>query len=137
MKARININPPPEDGRCDCCRRDFSELTPFRKTGDLLVEDFDGELLIKTFKAIGKYDEQDRKAWKRVEKIMEKEGCARDGPLDWMIKIHGKEKGEQHLYAVGLYSQVGSSWECRDCVVLDEKEYFEQLEKTYSNYKSS
>ena len=21
MKARININPPPEDGQCDCCGR--------------------------------------------------------------------------------------------------------------------
>ena len=47
IKARININPTPKDGRCDCCGRHISELTPFGKAGDPLVGDFDGELLVK------------------------------------------------------------------------------------------
>jgi hypothetical protein len=29
IEPRININPPPEDGRCDCCGKHISELTPF------------------------------------------------------------------------------------------------------------
>ena len=60
-KARININPPPEDGRCDCCGRHISELTPFGKAGDPLVGDFDGELLIKKLRAVGPYDEKAEK----------------------------------------------------------------------------
>ena len=55
----------------------------------------------------------------------------------WMIKIYGKEKGKKYRLAVDAYSLVGSSWECRDCAVLDADEYFEQLKKTHSNYKSN
>ena len=96
-KARININPPPEDGRCDCCGRHISELTPFGKAGDPLVGDFDGELLVKKFRPVGPYNEKAEQAFKHVEKLMEKEGRAGEDPLDWMIKIYGKEKGEQYL----------------------------------------
>jgi hypothetical protein len=46
-KARVSINPPPEDGRCDCCGKHISELKSFGKTGDSLVGDFDGKLLVK------------------------------------------------------------------------------------------
>ena len=91
-KARIIINPPPKDGRCYCCGRHISELTPFGKAGDPLVGDFDGALLVKNNRPIEPYGEQARKAWKRVKKIMEKEGRARDDPVDWMIKINGKEE---------------------------------------------
>ena len=135
IKARVSINPPPEDGRCDCCGRHISELTPFGKAGDPLVGDFDGELLVKKWRAVGPYDEKAEQALKYVEKLMEKEGCAGDDPLNMMIKIYGKDKGERYLFTVEAFSQVGSSWECRDCAVLDEEEYFEQIEKTYSNYK--
>ena len=132
VKAKININPPPEGGHCDCCGRHISELTPFGKAGDPLVGDFDGELLVKRWRSAGPYDEQAEKSFKHVEKLMEKAGHPDDDPLDWMVKRYGKEKGEQYLCAVYAYGQVGSSWECRDCAVLDEDEYFEQLKKTYS-----
>jgi hypothetical protein len=29
-----NINPPPQDGRCDCCGRHISELRPFGDSGE-------------------------------------------------------------------------------------------------------
>jgi len=132
IEARVNINPPPEDGRCHCCGRHISKLTPFGKAGNPLVGDFDGELLVKKWRAVGPYDEKAEKALKYVEKIMEKQGCAGEYPLDWMIKIYGKEKGERYLFTVEAFSQVGSSWECRDCAVLEGDEYFEQIEKTYS-----
>jgi hypothetical protein len=131
--ARFNINPPPEDCRCDCCGRHISELTPFGKAGDPLVGDFDGELLVKTWRPTFPYNEQAEKAFKHVEKIMKEEGHAGEDPEDWMIKIYGKEKGQQYLNAVYAYGCIGSSWECRECIVLDEDEYFEQFEETYSD----
>ena len=136
IEARFNINPPPEDGRCECCGRHISELTPFGKAGDPLVGDFDGELLVKKFRPSGPYDEQAEKAWDRVEKLMEKEGRAGEDPLDMMIKIYGKHVGEKHYWSYQLFDQIGKSWECRDCAVLDEDEYFEYLEEIYSNIEN-
>ena len=128
-KARININPPPEDFSCDCCGRHISELTPFGKAGDPLVGDFDGALLVKKHRPQGPYNEQAEKAFIHVEKILEEEGHAGEDPEDWMIKIYGKEKGQQYLNAVYAYGCIGSSRECRDCAILDEDEYFERLFK--------
>ena len=135
IKAGVNINPPPKDGWCVCCGRHISELTPFGKAGDPLVGDFDGELLIKKFRTIGPYDEKADQALKYVEMLMEKEGCTGDYLLEWMEKIYGKEKGERYHLIVDAYSQGEWSWECRECAVLDTDEYFEQIEKTYSNKK--
>lgn len=46
----ININPPPADGRCECCGKHISELKPYGKAGDPLVGDFNGQFLIKTYR---------------------------------------------------------------------------------------
>jgi len=48
----VRINPPPSDGRCECCRRHVSELKPFGGPGDPLVGDFSGALLVKHFRCI-------------------------------------------------------------------------------------
>jgi len=132
-KAKININSSPEDRWCDCCGRHVSKLTPFGKAGDPLVGDFDGALLVKKYRRAGPYNEQAETAFKRVEEIMEEEGHAGEDPEEWMIKKYGKEKGQQYLNAVYAYGCIGSSRECRDCIVLDEDEYFEQVEKAYSH----
>ena len=50
IEARININPPPGNGRCECCGKHISKLTPFGKAGDPLVGYFEGELLVKKFR---------------------------------------------------------------------------------------
>jgi hypothetical protein len=50
------INPPPQDGRCDCCGRHINELSPFGKAGDPLVGDFDGAYLVKRWRAEGPPD---------------------------------------------------------------------------------
>ena len=135
IKARININPPPPDGRCNCCGRHISELPPFGKAGDPLVGDFNGELLVKKFRPSGPYDEQAEKAWDRVEKLMEKEGRAGEDPLDMMIRIYGKHAGEKYYWSYQLFDQIGKSWECRDCAVLSLDEYFER--KYLVNNKSN
>ncbi len=47
-KKTISINPPPRDRACECCGR--KDMKPFGKAGDPLVGDFDGALLVKTFR---------------------------------------------------------------------------------------
>ena len=67
LRPRISINPPPADGRCNCCGRHLSELKPFGKAGDPMVGDFDGALLIKKFRPDFPYDEGAEKAWDEAE----------------------------------------------------------------------
>jgi hypothetical protein len=121
----ININPPPKDGRCECCGRHISELKPFGKAGDPLVGDFDGALLVKRWRPDGPYDEEAERAMKNAEKRFRDEGY--ENPLEWMVNEYGKDKGEQFFFAVELHHDLRKSWECRDCIVLDEEEYFEKL----------
>lgn len=82
----VQINPPPEEGCCECCGRHVSELKPFGGPGDPLVGDFTGAFLVKHFR-------QDRES---------------SDSDQWFITL-------------------GPSWECRDCIVLGCKEYYERL----------
>jgi hypothetical protein len=52
-----NINPPPQNGKCECCGKHISELKPFGGPGDPLVGDFTGVYLIKKWRTDGPYDE--------------------------------------------------------------------------------
>ena len=79
----INLNPPPQDGKCECCGKHISEIKPFGGSGDPLVGYFTGAYLVKKWRDYG--------------------GC------------------------------VSSSWECRDCAVLDEDEFHERLKQTYKS----
>jgi hypothetical protein len=131
LKPRININPPPADGKCDCCGRHISELEPFGKAGDPLVGDFEGALLIKKWRPAGPYDEEAEKALFQADKCLSDAGRKGEDPIHWMVKVYGKEKGEKLYWSAMAYAATGSSWECRDCAVLDEDEYFEKLKECY------
>lgn len=127
LKARpgININPAPQDGRCMCCNRHITEVKPFGKAGDPLVGDFDGAYLVKRWRPDGPYDDE-------AETVMaEAERCYRDDgfktSLDWMINKYGEERAEQFSFSVQLHAGEGKSWECSDCIILDEAEYFAKL----------
>jgi hypothetical protein len=124
LRQGINVNPPFDD-RCDCCGRHIRELKPFGKAGDPLIGDFNGEVLVKKWRPTGPYDKEAEMATTEAEKYYEETGCK--DPLEWLIKKYGKQKGEKLDYLKSLYSQMGSSWECRDCIVLDTDEYFEKL----------
>jgi len=122
-KGFISINPPPQDGRCEVCGRHLSELTPFGGPGDPLVGDFSGELLVKRWRPEGPYHEAAEEAWKLYKKENPNQD---DDPLPWFISKFGDNEGTE-LYGAGfLYSSSRSSWECRDCSVLDNNEYFEK-----------
>ena len=125
-KPGININPPSEDGRCDCCGRHIRELKPFGGPGDPLVGDFTGAFLVKGYRSCGSYsyDEEAEKAFEEAfeEAMRRYEADGFDDPLHWMI--------EKSLGANEDCYSVGSSWECRDCIVLDDNEYFEKLKQS-------
>ena len=138
------INPPPSDGRCSVCGRHMSELKPFGGPGDPLVGDFNGELLVKRWRAEGPYDEEGEKAGKEYEKenplrvkfeqpiadgVSHVEYEDREDPISWFINKFGEEKGKRLYYGGMLSSSSRPSWECRDCFILDEDEYFEKLEQ--------
>lgn len=55
----FNLNHPPRDGRCDCCGKHISELKSFGKAGDPLVGDFYGAYLVKTYRTVIYYDDDD------------------------------------------------------------------------------
>ena len=123
----IDTNPPPQDGECDCCGKHMSELKPFGKAGDPLVGDFDGALLIKKFRtALPQSDAE-------TERIYEQFIVARDPHSDYdkarenLIEQYGERDAEILMVRVEGGSQVGSSWECRNCIGLDMFEYFEKL----------
>jgi len=122
---KILINPPPEDRRCQCCGRHISELEPFGKAGDPLVGDFNGALLVKSFRPSGPCDEEIELAMSEAERCYETDGF--DDPLEWMIDKFGKKKAEELCFTAEAYNCVGASWECRNCICLGTNEYFEKL----------
>lgn len=110
-KRVVHINPPPSDNKCNCCGKSMSELKPFGKAGDPLVGDFDGALLVKSFRTMAPHDENLDKLVEAVE--------------DWekFFESHPNRAKNLSFYDQ-LVSTVEASWECRDCIVLGEEEYF-------------
>ena len=127
LRPRININPPPSDGRCDCCGRHMGELKPFGGHGDPLDTDYTGALLVKTTAPLAPYIEEVEKAVLEAERCFKSDGFASE--LDWMIDKFGKEKAEAFDYAHFYHHDGVHSWECRDCVVLNMDEYSEILKR--------
>ena len=59
----VNTDPPPQEGKCDCCEKAVSELKPFGKAGDPLVGDFDGILLICKLRFLFPQNEELEMIW--------------------------------------------------------------------------
>ena len=127
--ASISVNWPPSDGRCMCCGRHLSELTPFGGPGDPVRGDFSGALLIKYCRPTGPYDEEAVKAHKEALECHEADGY--DDHIEWMKAKYGEEEGF-HLYITDVaWNTYTTSWECRDCVILPDSEYFARLYEGY------
>ena len=94
-----------------CCGRHVSQLKPFGKTGDPLVGDFDGALLVRRYRVPFPPNEE-------VNEIIGNE----DKEKEYLEK-YGQEKfGNMMLYQQ-LSMNVSISWECRDCICLSTKRY--------------
>lgn len=95
----FSINPPPQDGCCEICRKNWRKLEPFGGPGDPLVGDFSGAMLVKKFRPMAP--------------------PLSDGEMEQFKREFGEEKAS-------LYDQcqntIEASWECRECIVLPSKE---------------
>ena len=131
-KPGININPPPVEGRCQCCRRHISELKPFGGPDDPLVGDFSGAMLIKIWRAFGPFCEKEESAYKEAQMRFEKEGFL--DPMAYLVDKYGPEEAQHIWGAVEAAGSISSSWVCRDCVLLDQNEY---IVKKYSYSKKN
>ena len=108
----IIINGPPEDRRCECCGRHITELQPFGKEGDPLVGNFEGALLVKTFRAMAP---RDMIAERKLKTLKTSE--------DWEeLEKEDKKEFENLSFYDQLRSTVEASWECRDCIILDDSD---------------
>jgi hypothetical protein len=120
---RMIIDPPPKDRRCECCRGHISELKPF---DDPKYPHLIGKYLVRTFRRGLPYNEEAERALDEAEANC-KEGHS---PSQWLIEKYGENKGNILNIMGHGSSTVGASWECRDCVILDDDEYFDKLWKS-------
>lgn len=103
----INIDPPPQDGRCECCLKHLSELKKYDG-------EFSGSILVKNSRPTNPaYDAFEFYSDTSLES---------DRPPKGLIVnvIPVLIKGPQFLSSI-------ASWECRDCAGLSSSEYLEKV----------
>ena len=129
-KMTMGINPPPSNGCCECCGRNIKELKPFGKAGDPLVGDFNGAILVKTFRTMANPTGKDKERIDRLMDIygLEAEGKVTPKEITELLKkeFPGKELESYNLLAQ-LSQTVSASWECRTCILLSDEEYSRKL----------
>ena len=79
---------------------------------------------MKRFRPGAPYDEEAETARKEAERCYEGENF--NNELDYMIHKYGKERGKDLFYTAEAHGASHSSWECKDCAVLDVNEYLEK-----------
>jgi len=117
---KIYINPPPRDGKCHICGTHVDDLKPYGKEGDPLNGNFEGAKLVKTYRALaeeGSCPELDI-ILKEQDRLMK----LNDNQWDEGIQITLEQQyGMKLVDQAYMYDQacntVGSSWECRDCII--------------------
>jgi hypothetical protein len=104
--------------KCYICDKDENELKSFGGPGDPLVGDFTGQKLVKVYRALYEGPEIDE-----YEQILD-EYTSEAQPGDiWKDNIneleakYGHEKVDKAFNYDQAKSTVGSSWECRDCII--------------------
>lgn len=118
MVIKLHINPSPQDRKCECCKKHMNDIKPFGKEGDPLVGNFEGVKLLKNFRvmlprSMVKYD---------IDKYMNNDVFDEEK----FIKENGKEELERFWMAEQLSSTIEASWECRDCFILNENDYYKK-----------
>jgi hypothetical protein len=123
----VNLNPPPKDGRCECCGRHISELKPLGKARHPIFGDVGGALLIKRWRKLSPHDARPKIVHGEMF-VKWPAGTILENGMRYLIEQSGDGQAEEiRLYHFSGENKVGASWECRDCLDLDEEEYFERL----------
>jgi len=118
--------------RCEVCGKQISELKPFsdEKFADLIKKGLlkKHTRLVKIFRPLGPPVEEAGRTWEEAEKVFNEmsglDACT--WFQSWFISRYGKERGHELLTATNLYGIKELVWQCRDCALLDENEYFEK-----------
>jgi hypothetical protein len=123
----INLNPPPKDGRCECCGRHISELKPFGRARHPIFGDVEGALLVKQWRKLLPSDVKPQNVHGEMV-VKGPTGTIFENGKKYLIEKSGDERAEEiRLYHFSGENKVGASWVCRDCACLDEEEYLERL----------
>ena len=131
----ININPPPSDGKCKCCRRHISELKPYGGAGDPIFGDFDGELLVKTWMPMYPPIEDDDRLYEKYFGDCDTEKDYSEAK-DVIVRDLGEKEAERIINSTIASGTIEAAWLCRDCIVLDYDEYFKKRFPEYYSKKS-
>jgi len=135
-RLTVRINPPQEsDWECDCCGRPISELEPFSLEWNRESGAFDAIYLGRQYRRMCPYDEEAEKA-ERIYNEFHWEGETYEDSLKAdkkMIEKYGEKKVEEVSFLVQAATSFDKSWECRDCGVLNERDYFEKHSRRFRN----
>ena len=123
LERRIDSRDPPK--RCECCGRHLGELKPFTE-GDPVMDHFNGKLLARR-------NRPDAPPTEGVNTMMDTffgncityEEC--NEALEKLFQKLGEEEAEK-LWTVAFFLDpiFKSTWECKNCIVLDTHKYFEK-----------
>ena len=131
----VRINPPPNpDWECDCCGKSISELEPFRLEWNPKAGAFDAQYLGRQLRRLSPYNEEAERIFTEFHWVGEtEEDCLKAD--EKLIEKYGKEKADKVSFAIQASRSFDKSWECKDCLGLDEKEYFERCSERHKNEK--
>lgn len=116
-KVKVEYNPPPQDMRCYCCGRHPKELKQFDEP-----EHFKGAFLVKRWR----YDFPEVKSPYNISDFLTKDG---DFDRKKFLEKYDEKEIDLMFSIESMNNIIGSSWECRDCIYLDRKEYHERMRK--------
>lgn len=114
-EVKLLINPPPRDGRCEVCGKPKSELKPF------WGEPFEGAILVKNWRPDGlnpfRFKEGAEECFDSTGQYIEEK----------VIEKFGKENLEKFIWSERAQNTIGASWECSECLGLNDVGYFKKL----------
>jgi len=111
---------------CYCCKRALNDLKFFGKSGDPIEGDFEGAVLVKRSRPFDPPDEEASKIYGQFFAQCKTESDHKRARKR-LVQKYGQEKAEdieiKHLMSETFFN----SWECRECIVLDDDDYFAVL----------
>jgi hypothetical protein len=115
---------PPE--KCDCCSRNLGELSPFTED-DPVMNHFNGKLLARRYRigappteGVNKMADELFGNCITVQDLIKSQKK--------IIQEYGMEEGYKlWTFTFFLDDLFKHSWECRDCIILDTKQYFKKI----------
>jgi hypothetical protein len=80
---------------------------------------------VKTWRPAAPYDGEAEQAVREAEQRFSEEGY--ETTLEWLIDVYGEDKGKSLMYSAEAFATSCADWLCKECIALDQDEYFEKL----------